>query len=123
MQGKLSAAIKFLDKQASSGVLPLSREVISELKEKHSRAREATSGSLLFGPVFEMPVGPSIKLMSVKSWQPHSEPRDQLARLEWMLMCSVGCYAQRTLVRKLKVLEKRWPYYARTCLLSSMTPL
>ena len=57
MQGKLSAAIKFLDKQASSGVLPLSREVISELKEKHPMAREATSGSLLFGPVFEMPVG------------------------------------------------------------------
>ena len=59
MHGKLSAAIKFLDKgkQANCGVLPLLRQAINDLKDKHPRAREATSGSLLFGPVFEMPVG------------------------------------------------------------------
>ena len=35
MEGKISAAIKFLEKEHSAGVLDLNPEVIEELKEKH----------------------------------------------------------------------------------------
>ena len=34
-QGRLTAAIKLLDKESSSGVLNLSDEVLAQLKEKH----------------------------------------------------------------------------------------
>jgi hypothetical protein len=40
MQGKLSAAIKFLDKESSSGLLDLSPEILEVLKEKHPPASE-----------------------------------------------------------------------------------
>ena len=39
LQGKVSAAIKLLDKESSSGLLSLSPEVLAGLKEKHSRDR------------------------------------------------------------------------------------
>ena len=35
MEGKISAAMKFLDTESSSGVLTLSNDVIKELEEKH----------------------------------------------------------------------------------------
>lgn len=40
LQGKLSAAIKLLDRETSSGVLTLSPQVFEELKEKHPPAAD-----------------------------------------------------------------------------------
>ena len=51
MQGKLSAAIKRLDRETSSGVLTLSRAVLEELKKKHQPAADIEEESLLYGPL------------------------------------------------------------------------
>ena len=51
MEGKLSAALKFLDPESSGGVLELSEEVINSLKAKHPTAEPIADGCLLFGPI------------------------------------------------------------------------
>ena len=51
MQGKLSAAIKLLDRECSTGILTLSPEMMEELKEKHPPAAEIAKESLLHGPL------------------------------------------------------------------------
>ena len=58
LQGKLSAAIKFLDKESSSGLLDLSPEILEGLIEKHPPASEIGDECLLNGPVDQVP--PSI---------------------------------------------------------------
>jgi len=55
MQGKLSAAIKLLDRESSSGVLPLSPDMLEELKQKHPPAAEIAEESLLHGPLDTYP--------------------------------------------------------------------
>ena len=55
MQGKITAAIKMLDKESSSGLCNLSPEVIKELKQKHPTAAEVQEGSLLYGPMDYVP--------------------------------------------------------------------
>ena len=57
MQGKLTAALKFLDKESTSGVLSISKDVINDLKEKHPDAAPAMEGSLLVGPKEHVPFG------------------------------------------------------------------
>ena len=49
-QGKLTAAIKLLDKENSSGLLNLSDEVLAQLKEKHPVPAEIEEECLLHGP-------------------------------------------------------------------------
>ena len=55
MEGKISAAIKFLDKESSGGVLKISDEVINELKDKHPTAAPIVDNSLLYGPLEHIP--------------------------------------------------------------------
>ena len=55
LQGKLSAAIKFLDKDSSSGLLDLSPEVLEGLKENHPPASKIEDECLLNGPVDQLP--------------------------------------------------------------------
>jgi hypothetical protein len=55
MQGKLSAPIKVLDKESSSGLLDLSPEILESLKEKHPSVREIEDECLLNGPVDQIP--------------------------------------------------------------------
>jgi hypothetical protein len=55
MQGKLSAPIKVLDKESSSGLLDLSPEILESLKEKHPPASEIEDECLLNGPVDQIP--------------------------------------------------------------------
>ncbi|XP_031551225.1 uncharacterized protein LOC116288561 [Actinia tenebrosa] len=57
MQGKLSAAIKLLDRETSTGVLTLSPEVLEELKQKHPSAADIEDESLLNGPLELNPHG------------------------------------------------------------------
>ena len=56
-QGKLTAAIKLLDKENSSGLLNLSDEVLAQLKEKHPVPAEIEEECLLHGPVDLVPPG------------------------------------------------------------------
>ena len=50
-QGKVSAALKFLDESSQNGVLPPSPEVIDLLKEKHPPAEPIQPESLMQGPL------------------------------------------------------------------------
>lgn len=57
LEGKINAAMKLLDHQGGSGVLPLSQSTIDELKRKHPEASEADPSMLLDGePPFVDPV-------------------------------------------------------------------
>ena len=55
-QGKLTAAIKLLHKENSSGLLNLSEELLAQLKEKHPVPAEIEE-CLLHGPVDLVPPG------------------------------------------------------------------
>jgi hypothetical protein len=50
-QGKVSAALKFLDESSQNGVLPSSPEVIDSLKKKHPPAEPIQPQSLIQGPL------------------------------------------------------------------------
>lgn len=50
-QGKLSAAIKHLDSESSTGLLNLTPEVLEGLKEKHPEAADIADESLLHRPI------------------------------------------------------------------------
>ena len=56
-QGKLTAAIKLLDKENSWGLLNLSDEVLAQLKEKRPVPAEIEGECLLHGPVDLIPPG------------------------------------------------------------------
>lgn len=51
MEGQINSALRFLNETLSGGVLPLSNDVMTQLKEKHPKPQPAKLGSLLFGPI------------------------------------------------------------------------
>ena len=55
MEGKVSSAMKLLDKANNAGLLDLNDEVITELKDKHPEPEPATDYNLLQGPINEVP--------------------------------------------------------------------
>ena len=55
MDGKLSAALKFLDTESSSGVLKLSDSVMKDLQSKHPSPVGVADNGLLFGPIDGVP--------------------------------------------------------------------
>ena len=54
MEGHIKSALRYLSEDDSGGVLPLT-DVVRQLREKHPNAQRAKLGSLLFGPVEDMP--------------------------------------------------------------------
>ena len=55
MEGQINSALRYLSEDDSGGVLPLTDDVVRQLKEKHPDAQRAKLGSLLFGPVEDIP--------------------------------------------------------------------
>jgi len=55
MHGKIGAAMKLLDKESCSSVLPLSEDTIKGLKAKHPDPGKVSDDSLLRGPVDQLP--------------------------------------------------------------------
>ena len=56
LQGKVTAALKFLDNEAAScGILPLTPETLKSLKEKHPSPGRIQPFSLLNGPIDDVP--------------------------------------------------------------------
>ena len=51
LEGQINSALRFLSETTSGGVLPLTDEVMSQLKQKHPNPQPAQLGSLLFGPM------------------------------------------------------------------------
>ena len=56
-QGNLSAAIKLLDSESSTGLLNLTPEVLDGLKGKHTESADIGDESLLYGPIDYIPRG------------------------------------------------------------------
>ena len=54
MEGQIRSALRYLSENECGGVLPLTVDVMGQLKDKHPEAQEAKLGSLLFGPVEEV---------------------------------------------------------------------
>lgn len=55
MRGQIHSALRYLSDDNGGGILPLSDDVMMQLKEKHPDAQEARLGSLLFGPIEDVP--------------------------------------------------------------------
>ena len=55
MEGQINSALRYLSEDHSEGVLPLTDDVVMQLREKHLDAQRAKLGSLLFGPVEDIP--------------------------------------------------------------------
>ena len=56
LEGKINAALKLLEHQGGSGVLPLSQSTIRELERKHPEASEADPLLMDAEPPFVDPV-------------------------------------------------------------------
>ena len=55
MEGQITLALRYLSEDDSGEVLPLTDNAMTQLKEKHPDAQRAKLGSLLFGPVEDIP--------------------------------------------------------------------
>ena len=55
MEGQINSALRYLSADDSGGVLPLTDDVVRQLREKHPDAQRAKLGSLLFVPVEDIP--------------------------------------------------------------------
>ena len=55
MAGQINSALRYLSENDGGGVLPLSDDVMAQLIEKNQSPQEARFGSLLFGPVEDVP--------------------------------------------------------------------
>ena len=45
MEGQIKSVMKFLDKDGNCGVLPLTEEIVNQLRQKAPEAQEATLGA------------------------------------------------------------------------------
>ena len=55
-EGKISAALKFLDENSENGVLESNQEVVNKLKDLHPTPTEIQPGTLLRGPILDIPL-------------------------------------------------------------------
>ena len=55
MKGQINSALRYLNEDDSGAVLSLTDDVVKQLREKHPDAQRAKLGSLLFGPVKDIP--------------------------------------------------------------------
>jgi len=55
MTGQVNSALRYLSDDQGGGILPLSDDVMEQLKEKHPEPQGVQLGSLLFGPIEDVP--------------------------------------------------------------------
>ena len=96
-QGKLTAAIKLLDKESSSGLLNLSDEVLAQLKEKHPVPAEIEEECLLHGPVDLVPPGICDLINEQRILDSALKTKVSAGLQGWMPNCTVEFSAQRPL--------------------------
>jgi len=51
MEGQINSALRFLNESSDGGILPLTDDVMTQIKEKHPEPQPAKLGSLLFVPI------------------------------------------------------------------------
>ena len=55
MVGQIHSALRYLSEDDCGGVLSLSEQVTKQLTDKHPQEQQAKLGSVLFGPVEDVP--------------------------------------------------------------------
>ena len=55
LEGQINSALRYLSEQDSGGILPPTDDVMNQLQDKHPSAQEAQLGSLVFGPIEDIP--------------------------------------------------------------------
>ncbi|CAB3982253.1 Hypothetical predicted protein [Paramuricea clavata] len=106
LQGKVSAAIKLLDKESSSGLLSLSPEVLESLKEKHPLAAEIEDESLLHGPIDHIPpnvfdlIGEEIIYNAAMKTKGSAGPSGMDAELYRRILCSKNFKTEGKILRE-----------------------
>ena len=55
MEGPINSALRFLRDDGGGCVLPLTYDIMTQLHDKHPAAKKAKLGSLLFGPMENIP--------------------------------------------------------------------
>ena len=55
LEGQINSALRYLSEQDSGGILPPTDDVMNQLQDKHPSAQEAQVGSLVFGPIEDIP--------------------------------------------------------------------
>ena len=105
-QGKLSAAMKLLDSESSTGLLNLTLEFLEGLKEKHPEAADIADESLLYGPidyispgVFDLIEDKMIFNATTKT-KDSAEPSGMDAELCRRILCSKNFKAEGKVLRE-----------------------
>ena len=55
MSGQINSALQYLRGENGGGVLPLTDDIMKQLREKHPGAQEAQLRTLVFGPTEQVP--------------------------------------------------------------------
>ena len=55
LTGQVNSALRYLSDDQGGGILPLSDDVMEQLKEKHPEPQGVQLGYLLFGPIEDVP--------------------------------------------------------------------
>ena len=55
MEGQINSAMRFVSDDVCRGVLPLTDDVMLQLRQKHPEAQDVKIGTLLHGPLQEIP--------------------------------------------------------------------
>ena len=55
MEGQIHSVLRYLSNDDCEGVLPLTDDIMMQLQGKNPEAQEAKLGSLLFGPIEDVP--------------------------------------------------------------------
>ena len=55
MSGQINSALRYLSGEHERGVLPLTDDVMKQVREKHPETQDAQLGTLVFGPTEQVP--------------------------------------------------------------------
>ena len=87
LQGKLTAAMKLLDNESSSGLLDLSPDVLQGLQDKHPQAADIAEESLLHGLIDYIPPNVYDLIDEESIYNSASKTKAQPDHLEWTQSC------------------------------------
>ena len=87
MEGKIDAALKFLEMETSKGILSLTDDILEELKEEHPLAATIQEDSLLDGPIDYIPPSILTPLMRTQCTKRLKTPKKLQAHLVWLRNC------------------------------------
>jgi hypothetical protein len=106
MEGILSAAIKFLDKESSTRLLDLSPDILEGLKEKHPPASEIKDECLLNGSVDQIPpnnfdlINAQLIYVAAMKTRGSPGPSGMDADIYRRIMCSKNCSSEGKTLRE-----------------------